>query len=482
MKRITAFFVVLVLLTSCLMAMPSYGANISSLTASFNSATKVVSVNGVISSGGGKRVAVRITDPNGYLEFFDQTTSLSGGSFSFTYTIFNNTIGTYTVEAFGDGISIPYNTTFSISEGDLSQTTPTPTPPTPTPTPISTPTPAPTPAPLVVSDAEIEKSVELLETVKTAKDAEIAINQTLNLLLAISEKAGGSSVQENTKLLESSLKLINSLNAAIVVLRSETDAVNAALSIIDNVKGIVKNAEAFGASTDAVINSLIDMCQDVVDRVGTQNIRLVGKGATAKINISKFTEDQIRKKIDKMADAAKKLNEALGSVDVDAKVDAAIRIETGLKSSTSTAIFNLPSSLVLAAETAKTDGFVVNMGNSEVKIPVGVISTKKNENIVLTARITSSRLLDSKSRAVVGDSAVLNYTLRVGSKVITEFKTPMEISIPYTPSQNVKIESLKVFMVNRGSLEDMKAVFNKEEGVMTFSTAKLGKFVVMEAK
>lgn len=358
---------------------------------------------------------------------------------------------------------------------------PAPVSPTPTPTvPVFVPT--PTPAPLVVSDAEIGKSTEQLETAKTAKDAELAINHALKLFAAISEKAGSSSAQEKTKLLEDSLKLVNSSSAAIALLRNDAEAVNTALSIVDSLKVIVKNAETSGISADALINGLKDMCQEVVDGIGTQRIRLSSKGTTANININKLVADQIQKKIGSSAEAARKLNEGLKNIDKDAEVAAVIKIDTALNTDITKATLKLPSDLVLAAKTAELDGFIVNMGNSEVKIPVDAISVKKGENVVLTARITSPRLLDIKSRAAVGDTMVFNYNLKVGSKAVSEFKTLVEISIPYTPTENEKVEKLTVFNVNRGSLENMKAVYNKDEGVMTFSTDKFGRFVVMEAK
>lgn len=101
-----------------LFTVPVYAdaVKIDGLTASIDSQTKAVKIYGSISSGQGSEVTVKITDPNGNLEYTNQITSGAGGSFEFSYILANTTTGIYNVYVGGYGITTPVRTSFEHKE------------------------------------------------------------------------------------------------------------------------------------------------------------------------------------------------------------------------------------------------------------------------------------------------------------------------------------------------------------------------------
>jgi hypothetical protein len=75
---------------------PVFAAQISSVTAVIDS-HKLVTVTGIISSGAGQMVNIKITDPNGRLEYADSVVSHGSGNFEVSYTMSNDTAGQYEV-------------------------------------------------------------------------------------------------------------------------------------------------------------------------------------------------------------------------------------------------------------------------------------------------------------------------------------------------------------------------------------------------
>ncbi|MEW5920985.1 MAG: stalk domain-containing protein [Bacillota bacterium] len=111
MRKIIALNILLLLVFN-IFIFPASAASISSLNASINNITKLVTITGTISSGVGKEVTIRITDPIGNLEYINQKTSGEGGSFTFSYTMTSNVAGAYDVTVGGEGVSTLAKTTF----------------------------------------------------------------------------------------------------------------------------------------------------------------------------------------------------------------------------------------------------------------------------------------------------------------------------------------------------------------------------------
>lgn len=89
------------------------GYTLSDVTAQL-SQEKQVSVSGRISAGAGQVISVVITDPNGNHQYVNSTLSTSGGDFSFSYPMPENSPpGTYTVKVGGKNVAAPVTTSFN---------------------------------------------------------------------------------------------------------------------------------------------------------------------------------------------------------------------------------------------------------------------------------------------------------------------------------------------------------------------------------
>lgn len=90
---------------------PAFAESISGVAASINS-SKQVTVSGTIGGGAGRVVNVRITDPEGDVEYVGSTVSATYGSFIFSYAMTNNSAGRYAVTISALGVSTPVSTYF----------------------------------------------------------------------------------------------------------------------------------------------------------------------------------------------------------------------------------------------------------------------------------------------------------------------------------------------------------------------------------
>jgi len=100
-----------IIIISVAFAIPVFADSISTINAAIDE-SKRVTINGIISSGAGQTVIVKVMDPGGIVDYLNSTVSISGGNFSFTYTMKNHTAGTYTVTLNALGVSNPVKTSF----------------------------------------------------------------------------------------------------------------------------------------------------------------------------------------------------------------------------------------------------------------------------------------------------------------------------------------------------------------------------------
>lgn len=87
-------------------------AQISNLKADINKDSKLVTVRGNIDSGADQQVSIMVLDPEEDLDYANQTSSAAGGTFVFSYTLKNQSTGTYTVKVGGEGVETVGQTTF----------------------------------------------------------------------------------------------------------------------------------------------------------------------------------------------------------------------------------------------------------------------------------------------------------------------------------------------------------------------------------
>ena len=167
MRRTGIVFFLVLAMTLLSFTNPGIKAAEPTITAQVHAdaATGKVTVTGLISWGEGQKVSIIIVNPAGGIDYADQATSSSGGSFMFSYTPVRVLEGTYEVKIGNTVMQQAHTLSFAY---DFS--TPTPTP-TPTPTSIPTPTPpieddheeggseTPTPSPTPVKPDETKTEI-----------------------------------------------------------------------------------------------------------------------------------------------------------------------------------------------------------------------------------------------------------------------------------------------------------------------------------
>lgn len=97
-----------------------------SVNADLNS--KKVDVAGNITGESNKNVTIESIDPNGDIDYIDQTLSSNDGKFDFTFTSNKASNENYTLKIGGEGITSPYTKTFTF-KGSVNPTPVTPTNP-----------------------------------------------------------------------------------------------------------------------------------------------------------------------------------------------------------------------------------------------------------------------------------------------------------------------------------------------------------------
>lgn len=116
MKRVLSLVITVLFLFSITVLPVSAvveSTTISQLNASINPTTRVVTISGVLSTGAGKQVSIRVIDPIGNDDFLYQAVSGSNGAFTVTYSTSNEESGTFTVKTSAHGMTAPVQTAFT---------------------------------------------------------------------------------------------------------------------------------------------------------------------------------------------------------------------------------------------------------------------------------------------------------------------------------------------------------------------------------
>ena len=83
-------------------------SSISNVTLSVDATANKVTVQGVMASGAGKQVTIKVINSAGNMDYIDQATSGANGSFNFTYTPNGGLNGKYTFRIGGENVTTPY--------------------------------------------------------------------------------------------------------------------------------------------------------------------------------------------------------------------------------------------------------------------------------------------------------------------------------------------------------------------------------------
>lgn len=129
-KRIISVVATLAMLICMLAIIPAPRAAAAGPTAEINhveatvdQTTQKVTFHGEISLGMGKDVTMIVNNPQGQLEYLNQTSSGEGGHFAFTYSPNGWLGGTYTFKIGGEGVVLPYSGSFQLSSTASPSTT-----------------------------------------------------------------------------------------------------------------------------------------------------------------------------------------------------------------------------------------------------------------------------------------------------------------------------------------------------------------------
>ena len=121
----------------------------------------------------------------------------------------------------------------------------------------------------------------------------------------------------------------------------------------------------------------------------------------------------------------------------------------------------------------------VSLSNGDVTIPEGAVSgLTSSDRLKLVVEQT-----DTPSGFVLPDGAVVvDVSMFLGDSKVTSFGTPITVSIPVSLSSGQDASKLKVFyLADDGSVTDMNASFDADEGAMVFTTDHLSVYAVAES-
>ncbi|UJF35485.1 cohesin domain-containing protein [Paenibacillus hexagrammi] len=122
-KRITILCMSIMIAASLTVSASAAGANALSGNQEIHldsivvdQASRFVTIKGDITAGEGSEVTARVIDPNGKVDYMNQTTSGPNGAFAFTYVPNEAVSGDYQLSVGGEGVNSPVGSQFEIGE------------------------------------------------------------------------------------------------------------------------------------------------------------------------------------------------------------------------------------------------------------------------------------------------------------------------------------------------------------------------------
>lgn len=109
---------------------------------------------------------------------------------------------------------------------------------------------------------------------------------------------------------------------------------------------------------------------------------------------------------------------------------------------------------------------------------INASATSGNVNVIISKEEASS--LSSEIRTIVGDRPVYDFSIQAGDKKITDFGGGKALaSIPYTPKQNEKHNSIIIYYIDKdGNLKTVRSIYNKVSGTVDFTTNHFSQYAV----
>jgi flagellar biosynthesis/type III secretory pathway protein FliH len=251
-KKIILLLLSLILTVTAVPSVTAAGITIQDLQAHIDVERREAAISGQITSGEGKYVTVQVHDPNGELEYLNQTVSGPSGSFEFNYGLREHAIsGTYIVYLSGAGAT-PQQITYELGDID-----PTPTP-----------TPTPTPVPQEDDDDEEDTTVE-----EDDGDAEIVNNPKEEAGRVVVELPNG----KTRVLLPPNAQALNGRKLLHIVGEDATAEIPG--EVLEALKRLVSAEELEGAHISLAMQEVSD--KDAMELLNKINGQLSAKITTA---------------------------------------------------------------------------------------------------------------------------------------------------------------------------------------------------------
>ena len=108
------------------------------------------------------------------------------------------------------------------------------------------------------------------------------------------------------------------------------------------------------------------------------------------------------------------------------------------------------------------------------------IGTAGSGDVTLTAKMLDTSTLTEEQQALVGDRKVIDLTLKVGSKTVSDFGSgTVEARVPYTLKPGESADAVVVWYLNdKGILESVTGRFDSASGSVVFETGHFSKYVI----
>ncbi|SHH22999.1 S-layer homology domain-containing protein [Tepidibacter thalassicus] len=329
--------------------------------------------------------------------------------------------------------------------------------------------------------SDIDKEKDAKKLIDNVKDVSKIINKALK---KVDSQYEIKNIADKSKVLIKSLiksvEKISDENVKKEISAITEENIDLAVDLIDKME-----SEKY---RDNIVNDMIESTGDLIEKLGKENtkelnekvVKLV-QGLINKVTIKNVENNEI--KADEIKDIAQKI---LNKVkDMEQKLEKNnIEVNRVLEKKL---ILNVASKGEKEAQIS-LDPKVMECGLDKIEVNTNMASfsikpntfDEEKEITLKVKKINASDLSKNISIHIPSDSVVVDFEAKVGDKNITEFKEPIEVSIPYKGDVKNK-ENITVFYINEnGYLEPMGGMYNSETKTVKFITNHFSKYFAKE--
>ncbi len=226
------------------------------------------------------------------------------------------------------------------------------------------------------------------------------------------------------------------------------------------------------APVPAVTNA--DLSVHVGQDSVTVTISAKAKSDRGGIAAAAITGSQIAEAVKRAAEAAVKNGKDTGT-----RLEIKIAVPTDARAIET----SLPKAAFDKVAENKSDALIITTAMASIsfdKAAIKTISREAGEVVKITASRADVSALSEEARQAAGDRPVLNFSVAVGDKAISEFGGNVIVSLPYVPKAGEDTNAIVVYYINvQGKPEIVSnCVYNKATGMISFKTKQLSKYAV----